>query len=366
MPSLDSEVVLVGAGPVGLIISLNLAKQGISVTLLETFSEIIQSPRAMAYGPAAVVELERSGIAQECRDIGMDSTDYDFVMRWITIDNKPVASIESSLWPQKYPPVRCGQHLVAKIILKHLSEYKNAKVLWNHKCVSVEQDAESVTAVCETNDGETVRVTGKYLVGADGARSSVRKAIGCSFDGFTYDKMVVATNVYYPFTENGFHRGQFIIHPEHFCMVTLPLVCIDMQCAKVQPDGMFRVSYGEDSKLSFEEARANLENKYNAIFPGPKPVTGKYDLKMFSPYKLHQRSSSSFRVERVLLAGDAAHACNPFGGMGLTGGLCDAGGLSDCLIGVLRKGCGDDVLDKYAEIRKKIFLEVRRHNLVHD
>jgi 2-polyprenyl-6-methoxyphenol hydroxylase-like FAD-dependent oxidoreductase len=120
---------------------------------------------------------------------------------------------------------------------------------------------------------------------------------------------------------------------------------------------MYRVSYGEDSSLTFEEARANLENKYNAMFPGPKPVTG-YDLRMFSPYKLHQRASNKFRVGRVLLAGDAAHACNPFGGMGLTGGLCDAGGLSDCLIGVLRKGCGDDLLEKYAEIRRKIFLEV--------
>jgi 2-polyprenyl-6-methoxyphenol hydroxylase-like FAD-dependent oxidoreductase len=121
---------------------------------------------------------------------------------------------------------------------------------------------------------------------------------------------------------------------------------------------MYRVSYGEDASLSYEEARANLDNKYNAMFPGPKPVTGKYDLRMFSPYKLHQRASNKFRVGRVLLAGDAAHACNPFGGMGLTGGLCDAGGLSDCLIGVLRMGCGEDLLDKYAEIRRKIFLEV--------
>src|SRR5271155_4010694 len=129
---------------------------------------------------------------------------------------------------------------------------------------------------------------------------------------------------------------------------------------------MFRVSYGEDATLSYEEARANLEKKYNAIFPGPKPVTGKYDLKMFSPYKLHQRSASKFRVGRALLAGDAAHACNPFGGMGLTGGLCDAGGLSDCLIGVLRKGCKDDLLDKYAEIRKKIFDEVQSHALFSD
>ena len=108
--------------------------------------------------------------------------------------------------------------------------------------------------------------------------------------------------------------------------------------------------------MSYEEARARLDYKYNQMFPGPKPV--KYDLRMFSPYKLHQRASSKFRVGRVVLAGDAAHACNPFGGMGLTTGLCDAGGLSDCLIGVLKKGCGDDLLDKYAEIRKEKFLTV--------
>ena len=70
-----------------------------------------------------------------------------------------------------------------------------------------------------------MRVSGEYLVGADGARSTVRKLIGCTFDGFTYDKMVVATNVFYPFRENGFASGQFIVHPEHFAMVPPSFTC---------------------------------------------------------------------------------------------------------------------------------------------
>ena len=214
---MDAEVVIVGAGPVGLIIALMIAKAGIKCVLVEAASEIIQSPRAMAYGPAAVVELERAGVAQECRDIGMEPSDYEFTLRWITIDNKLVASLESNLM-EGYPPVLCGQHRVAEVILKHLGDYPNAKVMWNHKVVGIEQDDSKVTAICETPEGEK-RVTGKYLVGADGARSTVRKLIGCTFDGFTYDKMVVATNVYYPFRENGWATGQFIIHPEHFAMV---------------------------------------------------------------------------------------------------------------------------------------------------
>ena len=213
----DAEVVIVGAGPVGLIIALMLSKSGVSVTLLEAFGEIIQSPRAMAYGPAAVVELERAGIAQECRDIGMEPSDYEFTLRWITLDNKLVADLPSRLM-EGYPPVLCGQHQVAAIILRHIKEYPNAKLLWNHKVVGVEQETDKVSAICETPEGE-VRVSGQYLVGTDGARSTVRKAIGCTFDGFTYDKMVVATNVFYPFREYGFAAGQFIIHPEHFAMV---------------------------------------------------------------------------------------------------------------------------------------------------
>jgi 2-polyprenyl-6-methoxyphenol hydroxylase-like FAD-dependent oxidoreductase len=215
----DTEVVIVGAGPVGLIIALMIARAGIKCVLLEAFNEIIQSPRAMAYGPAAVVELERAGVAAECREIGMEPSDYEFTLRWITLDNKLVADLPSRLM-EGYPPVICGQHKVAEVILKRLSEYDNCKILWNHKVTAIQQDEDSVTATCETKDGD-VRVSGQYLVGADGARSTVRKLIGCTFDGFTYDKMVVATNVFYPFRENGWASGQFIIHTEHFAMVTL-------------------------------------------------------------------------------------------------------------------------------------------------
>lgn len=213
----DTEVIIVGAGPVGLIIALMVARAGIKCILLEMFEEIIQSPRAMAYGPAAVVELERAGIAQECREIGMEPNDFEFTVRWITLDNKLVADLSSRLM-EGYLPVMCGQHQLAGVVLKHLQKYENAKVLWNHKVVGIEQDGERVAALCETRGGE-VRITGDHLVGADGARSTVRKLIGCTFDGFTYDKMVIATNVFYPFQENGFAAGQFIIHPEHFAMV---------------------------------------------------------------------------------------------------------------------------------------------------
>jgi len=215
-PTFDTDVVIVGAGPVGLVIALNIARAGIKVTVLEQHPEVIQSPRAMAYGPAAVVELERAGIAADCRATGMDESDFHASLRWIQVDGTEVARIDRLV--SKYPPVLCGQHKVAEIILRHMEKYPHAKVLWNHNVQAIEQDEESVTAVCQTPEG-TKKITGKYLVGSDGARSTVRKLIGCTFDGFTYDKMVVATNVYYPFKEHGWTQAQFLIHPEHFALV---------------------------------------------------------------------------------------------------------------------------------------------------
>ncbi|KAL6243224.1 hypothetical protein RBB50_009775 [Rhinocladiella similis] len=346
--TVDCEVLVVGAGPVGLITSLLLAKAGISVTLAEGLPDIDNSPRAMAYGAAAVLELERAGIAPDARKAGMEPSDYDHRLRWITIENKLVAEFQPEDKPAGSPaPVLCGQYTLARIIQEHLSRYPSAKVLFNRKCVDIEQDADSITATLETPEGNK-HIKAKYLVGSDGGRSSVRKILDLGYEGFTLPQWLVACNVRYPFREYGFARGQFIIHPEHFCMV-----------GKIDPTGLYRVSYNEQEHLTKEEVLANVHNKFEAIFPGPKPLSkDAYRIEMISPYRLHQRSATSYRKGRALLAGDAAHACSPFGGMGLTGGICDAGGLADCLIGVLRKGCDDSLLDKYAEIRRKIYKEI--------
>jgi 2-polyprenyl-6-methoxyphenol hydroxylase-like FAD-dependent oxidoreductase len=113
----------------------------------------------------------------------------------------------------------------------------------------------------------------------------------------------VATNVYYPFRENGFWSAQFTVDPEHWA-----LLC------ELDSTGLWRVSYGEKEGLTNEELMERLPAKFEALFPGPKPVAGKYEVKSMSPYRIHQRCADTFRKGRVVLAGDAAHLCNPFGG----------------------------------------------------
>lgn len=125
----ECEVLVAGAGPVGLLTTLLLAKAGINTVLIESLPDIDDSPRAMAYGAAAIVELERAGVAADARKVGMEAADYDFRLRWITIDGKLVAQFQpEDKVPGSFDPLICGQYALARVIQGHLSEYSCAKV----------------------------------------------------------------------------------------------------------------------------------------------------------------------------------------------------------------------------------------------
>ncbi len=125
----DCEVLVVGAGPVGLVTSLAIAKAGINTILVESLPDIDDSPRAMAYGAPAVVELERAGVAADARKVGMEPSDYDFRLRWITLDNRLIAEFKpEDRIPGSFDPILCGQYQLPRIIQRHLSEYDCAKV----------------------------------------------------------------------------------------------------------------------------------------------------------------------------------------------------------------------------------------------
>jgi 2-polyprenyl-6-methoxyphenol hydroxylase-like FAD-dependent oxidoreductase len=145
--------------------------------------------------------------------------------------------------------------------------------------------------------------------------------------------------------------------------------------ARISNDGMWRVSYGELSGLSRDEVHLpspapilqsqvlihqlieRQPMKYETMLPGnPKP--GEYKLTNISPYKIHQRCAEKFRVGRFLLVADAAHLCNPFGGLGLTGGMVDAGNLADCIIGVAEGIADPSIFDKYDEIRRGMWHKI--------
>lgn len=127
--STECEVLVAGAGPVGLLTTLLLAKAGIKTILIESLPDIDDSPRAMAYGAAAIVELERAGVAADAREVGMEPVDYDFRLRWITLDGKLVAEFQpEDRIPGSFDPLICGQYALARVMQRHLNEFGCAQV----------------------------------------------------------------------------------------------------------------------------------------------------------------------------------------------------------------------------------------------
>ena len=120
---------------------------------------------------------------------------------------------------------------------------------------------------------------------------------------------------------------------------------------------LWRITYGDTAGLTREEYVERQPMKFETFLPGhPKP--DEYTIANFSPYKIHQRCAEKLRVGRFLLAADAGHLCNPFGGLGLTGGIADVTSLVDCLIGIDTNRADPSILDKYSDVRREKFYEI--------
>ena len=345
---------IVGAGPAGLVLALQLARGGVEVVLLDMGKTVDYRPRAAHYASPAALELQKAGVLDDVKARGFQPDQFcwrRFNGEWIVgIDNRVVKDD-----PLRMVVLPLG--MLGELLLEHAAKYPNITIHWSHEVVAIDQDDNKARAVARTEEGSERTFEGDYVVGCDGANSKVRRALfgDWNYPGKTWDEWVVATNVlrfcvaliqvYYPFEKFGYVDSNFIIDPEHWYMA-----------AKITNDGLWRVSYGELPGLTPEEIIKRQPWKYQTMLPG-NPTEKDYKLVNVSPYKMHQRCADRFRIGRFLLAADAAHLCNPFGGLGLTGGMVDAGNLADCLIGVSNGWIDESILDKYDEIRRKMWHE---------
>jgi 2-polyprenyl-6-methoxyphenol hydroxylase-like FAD-dependent oxidoreductase len=236
---------------------------------------------------------------------------------------------------------------VANIILEAVYRQPTASVSFSHKVTETGQDAEKAWVSVQTSHGVQI-FDADYIVGADGASSTIRHSLfNDNFPGYTWAPWLVATNVYYDFDTIGWHDINFIVHPEHWFMA-----------ARISKDGLWRVTYSEPGHLSPQEVIERQAEKFRTMLPN-QPTPDQYKLVKISPYRIHQRCAERFRSGRFLLVADAAHLCNPMGGMGLTSGVVDVGGLYDCLAGIYRNLANESILDKYDEVRRGIY-----HNVI--
>jgi 2-polyprenyl-6-methoxyphenol hydroxylase-like FAD-dependent oxidoreductase len=333
------DVIVVGAGPVGMLTALALAQTGASVRVLEQEPQIVNSPRAAVYFPSTLIILEELGLLDELNAIGFQNRTFgthvpEFGYSSV-VTTEPIEGI-----PYDYQ-LHAGQHDVARVAMEHALKL-GVEVLFEHEVIRLEDGAGGVTVTARTPDGE--RTFGaRWLIGADGARSTVRKLAGIEFEGHTWPERFVATNVKFDFRKLGYQQANFVCDPVNMAVI-----------AQLDREGLWRCTYMEDSALPLENYQERIHERYEWFMRGSKD----YELVSSSPYMLHQRAAETLRKGHVLLAGDAAHATNPCGGLGLTSGVWTGMVLADVLGAVLRGEEDESILERYSDERRKVFWDV--------
>lgn len=192
-PDSKPWVIVVGAGPSGLLLGLLLAKRGIPVQLLDLSNKLDEQPRATHYGPPAMYELRRAGVVDDLRQQGFLPNG----VCWRKLDGTYLAGMSADLLQDDPDRMVClPLNRLGKILYDHIAVQPSATVLWGHKVVGLGQDEQKAWVHVETPEGEK-RLEAAYIVGADGANSQVRRSLfgDTNFPGKTWDEQIVATNV---------------------------------------------------------------------------------------------------------------------------------------------------------------------------
>ncbi|RGP64192.1 3-3-hydroxy-phenylpropionate 3-hydroxycinnamic acid hydroxylase [Fusarium sporotrichioides] len=340
-----TTVAIVGAGPVGLFTALLLAQAGIKVIVFETGTSLNRSPRAVAYFPAVLDEFKKAGILQEVIDKGEKNTDG---CAWRDPSGRVLAAVDP---PPDSPhfAVCLSQPEFCEIVYKRLLETGNAEVIFNHTYRRHEQKGSSILLWIKSSPQESeIIYECEYLIGTDGGRSDVRKALGLELKGFTWASLqLVAVNFQYSLSEPGWKKANFIV--DEVCWGVI---------VKRGKGNNWRFATGAQApdagNGALDDATIKMvKDRLIRLLPGD---TSQIEWEAMAPYKIHQRCATNFRKGNVLLAGDAAHLNNPIGGLGLTTGLLDAAHLAESLCQTLLEKAEPIVLDQYAEIRRSIFL----------
>jgi 3-(3-hydroxy-phenyl)propionate hydroxylase len=344
----SDRVVVIGAGPVGLCLSLALAQDEIPVTLVETLGDdnfLEQVPRAGTNHPATLEMFERIGLYEKIEPRGIIAPVFHY---WDRHENKLIAAFDHIHLKDdtRFPYVlQCERIKIVEEALKMAKAHPLIDLRLRTTFNAFEQNADSVIARVTNSAGEEEVIEGRYIVSGEGARSIIRKDLGIEFEGFTYPDRTLNIEVAYDFRKHGYAERNYISDPDEWS---------NLFHWKGPPD-RWRVHFPtapEDDPEALQRPEA-----LQARLQGFLPRQGGYDIVGSNLYTVHQRVATKFRVGRAILAGDSAHVNSPIGAMGMNSGIHDAINLADKLIKIMRREVGEEVLDRYERQRRHVALQ---------
>ncbi|MCS5719259.1 FAD-dependent monooxygenase [Herbiconiux sp. CPCC 205763] len=341
------HLAVVGAGPVGAVLALAAAQRGFRVTLIEADQAVDENPRAATIHPSTLEMLDVVGLADEVVRLGLVARYFD---HWDRPTRALTARLDHQLLADvtRFPfVVQLEQHKLVERALERLAEFGDADVRRGTRALDLRQDAAGVTLLVEEAGVET-ELQADVVIGTDGARSTVRKALGIEFEGYTWpERFLVLTTAFDFEAEFGCSYRNYFSDPEEWVNL--------FKVPGEEPGGRWRAVFPaptgqeDDEALSDDAVRERLARLSLHGNPADQLLHRK-------SYRVHQRVAASFRDRRVFLAGDAAHANNPIGGLGLNCGIHDATEFVRALADV-SAGASPGLLDAYAERRKTLNVE---------
>jgi 3-(3-hydroxy-phenyl)propionate hydroxylase len=344
----SNRVIVIGAGPVGLCLSLALAQAGVKVSLIEALNDdnfLEQVPRAGTNHPATLELFDRIGLYKLLEPRGIIAPLLHY---WDRHDAKLIAEFDHGHLKGDTPfpyVLQCERIKIVEEAMKLAKTHPDIDLRLSTDFTAFEQDADGVTATVVNSAGETETLRGRYIVSGEGARSIIRKELGIDFEGFTYSDRTLNIEVAYDFRQHGYTERNYISDPDEWSNLFHWL----------GPPDRWRVHFPTQENETEEELRQPevLQKKLQSFLPIGKD----FEIVGCNVYTVHQRVATRFRAGRAILAGDSAHVNSPIGAMGMNSGVHDAFNLADKLIAIFRSEASDDVLDRYARQRRYVAIK---------
>jgi 3-(3-hydroxy-phenyl)propionate hydroxylase len=344
----NERVVVCGGGPVGMVAALALVRQGIPVTVLESFETPPRDPRAATVHPSTLEMLDGVGLAAGIVERGLAAPAFQFRDRK-TQEIIAVFDMKHIEDETDFPfAVQYEQWKLTRDAIAALAEYDIADIRLGANVTAFSQDYEGVTVVCENPAGELEKIGGRYLLACDGGRSTIRIGLGVFMSGFTWEERFLVLTSTHDFAESDAYLNRnYVMDPTEWCAV--------FKVPGDEDQGIWRTLFPTQGHEKDEDLLSDAG--VTRRISGLRSDMDHNDILHRNLYAVNQRVADRFRIERIFLAGDAAHLNNPLGGLGLNTGIHDCMNIAKKIGDVWFGRAKDDVFERYHRQRHQLATE---------
>ncbi|APW39607.1 3-(3-hydroxyphenyl)propionate hydroxylase [Rhodoferax koreense] len=330
-------VVIVGAGPTGLMLANLLGLQGIKTLVVERNTDTVGEPRAVTIDDESLRTVQAAGLLDEV----LPQVVQGYGVHYHSWRGKEFARIEPKSQEYGFPKRNAfRQQLLVGELRDGLQRFDHTAIWFGHELTGFRDEGEAgggeTVHLALSHDGQTRHITCQWLVASDGGRSKVREQLGIALKGSTYDEKWLIVDL--------LDRVSAFRHTSTYCDPVRPAIRLP------GPQGTLRYEFmlheGEDAEQVLDEG--NVRGWIRAR----NPADAQLAITRKVVYAFHARVAERWQSGRVFLAGDAAHLTPPFAGQGMNSGVRDAANLAWKLAAVVRGEMAPSLLATYAQERK--------------